>query len=535
MIQDTAGMRAVYYARVSTEEEKQINALSKQVEECEECIKAQGWRLAGRYVDEGKSGTKVKGRDEYKRLFEDLEKDTFDIIVIKSQDRLMRNVKDWYIFLDRMLTHKKQLFMYIENSFYTSDNALITGIKAILAEEYSRELSKKLKNAHKRRVERAKKGEKVAVMSPSITLGYDLKDGEVVINEKEAEIVRYVFTRYLQGAGFRKIAMELEDRGWMNRAGNHYEPASIQRIITNERYMGVYVMNRKVNDFDKKKSCINPESEWVRIEGIIPPIISTEVWEKANEIRLSKVRGGKGVKRGKSIFSGKIICGKCKGKYHRLADIHGTRFRCSTYARYGKTEKGCDGRSFYERDLWKALQELSEAFLSPNYDEIEKSLKEWLKGLYEALRSSQGVSDVLEEIARQESRKEKLTEAYMDGIISKVDYARKYSEIEEKIEQLREKERDAETEEEIADVKAVIDNFDTEFKAFLKGEDFKQKKAEYLAEHIKTIVVTEEGYGIELDLMGGVMLTGKDFYLFVHEDRVRIYVRMDAFMRDGFL
>lgn len=518
-MKDTTGMRAVYYARVSTEEEKQLNALSKQVEECEECIKAQGWRLAGRYVDEGKSGTKIRGRDEYKRLFEDLEKDTFDIIVIKSQDRLMRNVKDWYIFLDRMLIHKKQLFMYIENSFYTSDNALITGIKAILAEEYSRELSKKLKNAHKRRVERAKRGEKVAVMTPSVNLGYDLINGEVVINEKEAEIVRYVFTRYLQGAGYRDIAVEMEEKGWRNRAGNLYESSNIQRIIKNERYKGVYVMNKRLSDFDKKKDYTTPESEWVRVKGLIPPIISEEVWEQANALRESKVKGGRGLKRGKSIFSGKIICGKCKGKYHRESNKYGARFRCSTYARYGKTEKGCDGRSFYERELWKAIGELSEAFLSPNYDEIEKSLKEWLKGLYETLRSSQGVSDILGEIAKQESRKEKLTEAYMDGIISKADYARKYSEIEEKIEQLREKERDTEMEEEIADVKAVIDNFDTEFKAFLKGEDFKQKKAEYLAEHIKTIVVTEEGYGIELDLMGGVMLTGKDFYLFVHEDR----------------
>ena len=52
----------------------------------------------------------------------------------RGQDRLMRNTKDWYLFADRMSTEQKRLYMYIERKFYTPDDALITGIKAILAE-----------------------------------------------------------------------------------------------------------------------------------------------------------------------------------------------------------------------------------------------------------------------------------------------------------------------------------------------------------------------------------------------------------------
>ena len=512
--------RAVFYARVSTEEEKQLNALSKQVEECRDCIRAQGWALVGEYVDEGKSGTKVRGRDEYRRLFEDLEEDKFDIIVIKSQDRLMRNVKDWYLFLDRMLTHGKKLFIYIDNQFYTSDNALITGIKAILAEEYSRELSKKLKNAHKRRVEKAKAGEKVTVMCSTITLGYDLKDGEVVINEKEAEIVRYVFKRYLQGVGYRNLAMELKDHGWKNRVGRDYEPSSIQRILKNERYKGIYVINRRLSDFDQKRNYTTPEDEWVRLEGLVPAIISPEVWDQAEALRKSRVKDGRGVKKGKSVFSGKCVCGKCGKKYHAENHRYGRRFRCSTYARYGSLrEDGCDNRSFYEKDLQRAVFELSELFLSPNYDEIEKYLRKWLEGLCEALRGSQEGSGLEDEISKLESKKEKLTEAYLDEIISKADYKKKYSELEGKIEELRGKMIDTSAQEEIREIEEVIENFDTEFKAYVQGADFAEKRAEYLTEHIQKVVVNPDSFGIELDLMGGVMLTGKDFYLFVHEDR----------------
>ena len=90
-------------------------------------------------------------------------------------------------------------------------------------------------------------------MCSTITLGYDLKDGEVVINEKEAEIVRYIFQRYLQGVGYRNLSIELKDHGWKNRVGRDYEPSSIQRILKNERYKGIYVINRRLSDFEKKK------------------------------------------------------------------------------------------------------------------------------------------------------------------------------------------------------------------------------------------------------------------------------------------
>ena len=131
---------AVIYCRCSTEEESQVDALKKQVVEAEACVRENGWLLADRYV-ESKSGTTSKGREQYCRLFDDMLSPKFDIIVIKSQDRLMRNTKDWYIFLDRMLSQGKKLYLYLERKFYSTDDALITGIKAILAEEYSRELS----------------------------------------------------------------------------------------------------------------------------------------------------------------------------------------------------------------------------------------------------------------------------------------------------------------------------------------------------------------------------------------------------------
>ena len=68
---------------------------------------------------ESRSGTSRKGRWEYNRLYEDLEQNRFDVVVIKSQDRLMRNTRDWYLFADRLNCAGKRLYFYLENTFYS--------------------------------------------------------------------------------------------------------------------------------------------------------------------------------------------------------------------------------------------------------------------------------------------------------------------------------------------------------------------------------------------------------------------------------
>ena len=108
--------RAVFYARVSTEEEKQVNALAKQVQENKDVIASKGWELVDQYIDEGKSGTRVQGRKQYQRLLADIESDKFDIVVVKSQDRLQRNSLDWHIFIDTLIRNKKKLYLYLHTA-----------------------------------------------------------------------------------------------------------------------------------------------------------------------------------------------------------------------------------------------------------------------------------------------------------------------------------------------------------------------------------------------------------------------------------
>ena len=120
--------RAVIYCRCSTEEECQKDALIRQAAEARECVCRLNWSLEDEYI-ESRSGTSTRGREQYQRLFSDLLRDKFEIVVIKSQDRLMRNTKDWYVFVDRLVTCGKRLYLYLEKRFYSADDSLITGIR----------------------------------------------------------------------------------------------------------------------------------------------------------------------------------------------------------------------------------------------------------------------------------------------------------------------------------------------------------------------------------------------------------------------
>lgn len=247
-------LRAVTYCRCSTEEESQKDALSKQVKEAAECVRKNGWILVDEYI-ESRSGTTTVGRTEYNRLMEDMERDQFDIIVIKSQDRLMRNTKDWYLFVDRLVVRQKKLYIYIEQKFYTTDDALITGIKAILAEEYSRELSKKINNAHRHR---QKTGASV-LLTPNVYGFRKGADHEVELIEEEAEVKRKMYQLCASGFGTRTIETILKNDGVLKRSGKPFSANDILRIIKNPLNKGCVVMGRLHYDFDSKRQSVCPK------------------------------------------------------------------------------------------------------------------------------------------------------------------------------------------------------------------------------------------------------------------------------------
>ncbi len=462
-------LRAVIYNRCSTEEESQKDALIKQVQESKHCVFEQGWELVDAYV-EAKSGTTVKGRNEYNRLYQDLENDKFDIIVIKSQDRLMRNTKDWYLFLDRMQRNRKRLYMYLERKFYTPDDALITGIKAILAEEYSRELSKKINNAHKNRQKEGK-----SFVFTNHTYGFKkMPDKSIVIDEREAEMIKMIFELSAGGYGTHCSAEILYQNGYRNHKGKRISPSLIRNIIRNPIYKGTVVQNRQHYDFESKQTYKNPPSEWLFHENAVPKIIDEELFEKANrgldQRRQEGNRGGiylKGSSPGKYDLSGKIFCGMCGSPFYRTVrqnkDGKVTEWKCSNYLQNGRKkpqmrreqlrkvekrqsdtgkEDGCDNVHIDEKKMYAMLEQLN----CQKYRGLEMKrddlLKETLAILRKALSGSntaaqkEGLEASLDKIVGQ---KDKLLEKLLEGVISDEDFKLKNGDLESRKAEIEEK------------------------------------------------------------------------------------------------
>ena len=451
-------LRAVFYARCSTEEESQKDALAQQVKEAKACIKDQGWTLVDGYI-ESKSGTTTKGRTEYTRLYDDLLKNKFDIIVIKSQDRLMRNVKDWYLFIDRLVTEQKQLYIYIERKFYTTDDSLITGIKAILAEDYSRELSKKINNAHRNR---QKSGG--TVMLNSNVYGFrKLPDKSIVLIEEEAEVKRRMYQLCASGFGTRMIATILENDGIRKRTGKPFGANDILRIIKNPINKGCVVMGRLHYDFETKKTIKTDEEDWYIYEHKVPETVSEELWQKANDNikkrrrdKKPKVQGniiGKNI--GRYHLSGKIYCGICGSPYYRRTRRRYKtgkiiyEWKCRTYLETGRNTgrldrpqlrqvqledvQGCDNVHLEEERLYELLEKNC---LSSYQVDKERLIKK-MTGLLRTVLKEQ---DLKSDIGRLQSQRtqikdqmKKLVDKLLDGVLSDQMYAEKQKEFDEKL------------------------------------------------------------------------------------------------------
>lgn len=505
VIKMTQHLRAVAVCRCSTEEESQKDALIQQVKEAKKCIEDHGWLLVDTYV-EAKSGTTVKGRQEYNRLFDDLDKNKFDLIVIKSQDRLMRNTKDWYIFLDKMQRNQKKLYIYLEQKFYTPDDSLITGIKAILAEEYSRDLSKKINHAHQIRQDSGSH-----FVLTNATYGYKkLQDKRVEIDEREVSLINMIFDLAVAGYGTHTIAQILYQEGIRNRCGNMLTAASIRRIIRNPIYVGDIVQNKKHFDFESKQLYNNPETEWKLHKNAVPAIVSSTVFETANALLDARRHKNSATQNrktlNKTLFTSKIQCGLCHQPYYRCKRKTATdvvaEWKCLSFIQHGRTNKtiqksnnrkvelthlGCDNRHINEQKLYQALlpysDKLYEDFPREELTTITISI---LKKVLNQEDPSTTIKKVTNNIQRYRKQKEILLDKLLEGWITDEEYQVKAEHLQKMIEKEQQQlERIALIHKDTQTVQSRIN----EIQRKLENEIVEQAKTEVLLQEIQFLEV----------------------------------------------
>ena len=281
--------RVAIYGRVSTEHEAQLSALENQMQWYEDQANYHpNWTVVETYIDEGITGTQAKKRPAFLRMLEDARQGKFDLIVTREVCRFARNVVDTLVVTRELKNIGVEVF-FIDDNIWTmdGDGELRLSLMATLAQEESRKTS-----------ERVKAGQKISrdngvLYGNGNILGYDRVGDTYVINEEQAETVRMIFDLYLQGYGSMKIANILTECKRKTASGLvKWSISNIMRAIRNATYTGTKCYNKsRSNNFLEQKRINNLDmSTYEYIEGDFPAIVSQEVWDKAQEIRTSRVK-----------------------------------------------------------------------------------------------------------------------------------------------------------------------------------------------------------------------------------------------------
>lgn len=272
--------RACAYARVSMDSERMKHSLSAQVSYYSELIQSHAeWEYAGVFADYGISGTGIDKRDEFNRMLCECEAGHIDIILTKSIQRFARNTVD----LLNTVRYLKELGIEVrfekENiNSLSGDGELMLSILASFAQEESRSISENCKWGIRKLYEKG-------VPRKGRLYGYRVKNGELVIKEGEAEIVRRIFRMFLDGDSCYVIGQKLEAEGVKSLMGKKLHGEVISNMIRQEKYTGCTLCQKLYTEDPLTHNQVRNQGELPMyfIEDTHPAIISMKTFKAAQE------------------------------------------------------------------------------------------------------------------------------------------------------------------------------------------------------------------------------------------------------------
>ena len=357
-------LRVTFYARVSTDQDEQINSLENQVQYYTELIQSKpNWKFVPGYVDEGISGGSTKKRDNFNRMIRDAKAGMFDFIITKEISRFSRSTLDSIKYTQELLDYNVGVFFQNDNiNTLDTDSEFRLVIMAGVAQDEIRKLSERLKFGFRQAI---KNGH---VLGNDKLYGYDKKDCVLTVNEEEAEIIRIIFDLYgNQRLGTRTISKRLMELGYTSREGNAFNTLTIRHILENPKYKGWYCGNKSQSvDYRTKRNVLLDESEWVTYpDPSIPAIVPEELWNRANALYKRRREEMKSHSSGISFhnrypYSAKIYCEKHGTTFHRqvIQTKKGQQevWQCKVYRSHGRG--ACSAPQIRSSDLDVILSDI---------------------------------------------------------------------------------------------------------------------------------------------------------------------------------
>ncbi|MGU8875904.1 recombinase family protein [Clostridium perfringens] len=440
------------YCRVSTEEQSENGySIDEQERLLEEWCKKMGYVIYKCYSDRGISGKNIKDRPALKELLSDAKAGKFDMVISWKINRVSRKLED-VLKIVNILEKNNITFKSYSEPFETDTPAgrMQFQMMALIGEFERGTIAQNVKMGM---IAKAKSGN----WCGGRVLGYDLvpnnspeeeKKGKnkLKINEKEAEIVRFIFNEYSKGKGYKAITNQINKLGYKTKKGNDFSVGSIRDILTNPVYIGEIRYNVRQNWSEKRRRNINPNP--IRVKGKHEAIIDRELWDKVQLILESKKGKPSRIYDGEYPLTGILRCPKCGAGMvisrttNTLAD--GSKKRIAYYCCGNWKNKGtsvCNSNTIRvdkaNEYVFKKIEELvsNEAMIKAVVKNINKERKDKVKPAKRLL------GDIDKELEKLDKRKRKIFEAYEDDILTKEEFQTRKNELNEKIRILEEEKK----------------------------------------------------------------------------------------------
>ena len=494
-------IRCAAYCRVSSDSEDQLNSFMSQTRYYGQIFENSDTEtLIDIYADEGVTGTREDKREEFLRMMKDCRKGKIDRIYTKSISRFARNTKDCLKNVRELKSLGITIYFEKENidTANMTDEMMIT-IMGGLAQEESISISQNMRWSIKKRMENG-------TFNPAqLPYGYERINGKIVINESEAGIVNYIFSKYISGNGMESIAKELNttqiDKG---EKGYIWCKNTIRYILMNEKYTGKSIFRKfyTTDNFPYKQKENKGELEQYLVQDTMPVIISEEIFATVQKLIAERKENCKFS--GKVYpLSGKIKCGKCGCSFKRKMINKRVFWTCS---KHNLNASDCEIKPISQEMVYSLFIKLHNN-LQHNYKQILVPLQTAVQDLKSRRYNGNfTVIEIHKEIAKHREHTHVLARLKTKGFLDNAKYLEQTTEITAKINKLQSElkklTRSDDEDETLEQIEMLTDYFEKRENPIT---EFDESAFENIVEKIVVINQNE----LEFHLIGGLKFIEK--------------------------
>lgn len=378
-------MRVWLYARLSNDDDREMNSLLNQREICQAFAEQHGYTSVGQSYDDNTSGMNFNRRG-LDKLTAAVDADMIDAVIVKDLSRLGRHKTQTALFIDYLRERQVRVISATEGvDTFRDEDDLIIGVRGLMNDYYAKDIGKKIRAGYR---QKQKDG---IVITPPFGYWKDKNTGQIKVDTEAAVTVQLIYSLYLQGCGQKEISrrlnvMERKTPAQLRaeRCGREVRQthktrdgqflwtyASVKNILVEEAYTGV--LNNHRREYNNGKAKHIDKTDWYRHEDFFPVIIGKQEWVQVQALLKRQARPANG-NQAKHRYAGLLTCWECGNTFIPMIRCWNGKSRveyvCRGYHRNGKSY--CSSHRIHEETLDEQVWALVSAMHDSRAEELKK-------------------------------------------------------------------------------------------------------------------------------------------------------------------